>query len=327
MSWGYVAVGVGTLVGGYLSGEGQKDAAETAANAQGGAAGAGVAEQRRQFNAISELLKPYTSASTSTGNPVFRRDMIDTSGDFRPNEELYNNSPEYRNAWDQFIERHQATYGVAPNVSRGTSISAVQQQIKDLGFDLDSYNAQQQNRRVRGSLGEQQAMLGLSGPDAERAAIGRIEQSQGFQSAVQQGENAMLQNASATGGLRGGNMQAALAQFRPRLLASAIEDQYSKLSGLTSIGQNAAVGVGNAGMQTGNNVTNLLQQQGAALAGNALARGQVNSNQAGMLGQLGGAYLGYQQFGRTAQPVNTTQWGTAPGSQQTQMLQAQEAGF
>ena len=70
----------------------------------------------------------------------------------------------------------------------------------------------------QGALGAQQALLGLGGPEAQKAAIAQLEQSPQFQAMVQQGETGILQNASATGGLRGGNTQAALAQFRPQML-------------------------------------------------------------------------------------------------------------
>jgi len=101
-----------------------------------------------------------------------------------------------------------------------------------------------------GALQAQQNLLGLGGEEAQKAAYAGIEGSPAFQSMAQQGENAMLQNASATGGLRGGNIQGALAQYRPQLLSQLIQQQYQNLGGLTSIGQNAAAGVGNAGMQT-----------------------------------------------------------------------------
>lgn len=128
-----------------------------------------------------------------------------------------------------------------------------------------------------GALGAQQSLLGLGGADAQQAAIGAIENSPQFSALTQQGEDAILANASATGGLRGGNVQGALAQFRPQLLAQLIDQQYSRLGGLTQIGQASAAGVGSAGMQTGNNVTQLLGQQGAAAAGAALTAGKANA--------------------------------------------------
>jgi hypothetical protein len=125
------------------------------------------------------------------------------------------------------------------------------------------------------ALGQQQALLGLSGADAQRNAYAAIENSAGFQAQVQQGENAMLQNASATGGLRGGKIQGALAQYRPAMLTNAINQQYANLGGLTQMGQNSAAGVGSSGMTSANNVASLLAQQGAASAGGVL--GQANA--------------------------------------------------
>jgi hypothetical protein len=186
----------------------QASAAEDAANIQAGASQAGIEEQRRQFDAMRELLKPYTEA----GLPA---------------------------------------------------------------------------------LEAQQAFLGLRGPEAERAAIERIRGGETFQALASQGEEAMLQRASATGGLRGGNIQGALAQFRPQLLSSLIEQQYGRLGGMTSLGQQSAAGVGAAGMETGTNIANLLGQQGAARAGGELgqarAYGQILNMPMQLLGMQYGA--------------------------------------
>jgi hypothetical protein len=194
-------VGGATLVGGSM----QASAAEDAANIQAGASQAGIEEQRRQFDAMRELLKPYTEA----GLPA---------------------------------------------------------------------------------LEAQQAFLGLKGPEAERAAIERIRGGETFQALSQQGEEALLQRASATGGLRGGNIQAALGQFRPQLLSSLIEQQYGRLGGMTSLGQQSAAGVGAAGMETGTNVANLLAQQGAARAGGELGEAKAFSG----LFNLPAQVLGFQ---------------------------------
>ena len=164
------------------------EAAQRAAELQAGAAGAGIAEQRRQFDALQALLAPFVTTGTA-------------------------------------------------------------------------------------ALGGQKDILGLNGASAQGAAISGIEQSPQMQALLSRGENSILQNASATGGLRGGNTQAALAQFSPSLLAQLIDQQYSRLGGLSSMGQSSAAGVGNAGIQTGNSIANLLQQQGAAQAGGVLAQG------------------------------------------------------
>lgn len=127
-----------------------------------------------------------------------------------------------------------------------------------------------------GALGAQQNLIGLGGPDAQRSAIDALKGSPEFAALTQQGEDSILANASATGGLRGGNTEAALAQFRPQLLAQLINEQYGRLGGLTSLGQNAAAGVGNAGIATGQGISSLYGQIGAAQAGSALAQGKAN---------------------------------------------------
>ena len=138
------------------------------------------------------------------------------------------------------------------------------------------------------ALQQQQAFLGLQGPEAERAAIERIQGGETFQALSRQGEEAILQRASATGGLRGGNVQAALAQFRPALLNQLIDQQYSRLGGMTALGQQSAAGVGTAGMSTGANVANLLGQQGAAIAGGDIAQGRAfGAIPSGIAGGLG----------------------------------------
>jgi len=144
-----------------------------------------------------------------------------------------------------------------------------------------------------GALAGQQALLGLSGADAQQQAIAGIQNSPQFSALQQAGTNSLLQNASATGGLRGGNTQAALAQFSPQLLSQLIDQQYNRLGGLTSIGQNAAAGTGNAGMATGQGIANLLAQQGAAQAGSALNAGNAQAGLYRGLGGLAGSLLGY----------------------------------
>lgn len=147
------------------------------------------------------------------------------------------------------------------------------------------------------SLTAQQNLLGLNGDSAQQSAISGIQNSSQFKTLQQQGENSILQNASATGGLRGGNTQGALAQFSPQLLNQLINEQYTKLGGITSLGQNAAAGQGNAGMQSANNISNLLQQSGAAQAGNYLAQGKADANMWSGLGSSVGMYYGLQKAG------------------------------
>jgi hypothetical protein len=102
-----------------------------------------------------------------------------------------------------------------------------------------------------GAVQQQQALSGALGPEAQAAAIQQIQQSPGYQAMLDAGETSILQNASATGGLRGGNTQAALAQFAPQLLGQEIDRRYAQLGDLSSIGMKAGIDVGKAGMDVG----------------------------------------------------------------------------
>jgi hypothetical protein len=174
------------------------------------------------------------------------------------------------------------------------------------------------------ALNEQQALNGMFGPAAQQEAINRIEQSPLYLEQVRQGENAILQNASATGGLRGGNIQAALAQFRPAVLSQMIEDKYTKLGGMASfggsaaqnlatMGQASAAGVGAAGMGMASNIGNAQMGAGNAQAQAALAKGQAWGNVAGSVGYLGGMGLqGYGPFAKAPPSPITPMPGTVP---------------
>lgn len=203
-------VGASLAAGAYAAKK-SGDAAKDAADAQSEASEAGIAEQKRQFDKMTELLSPYVKAGT-------------------------------------------------------------------------------------GALSGQQNILGLNGAQAQQQAIAGIENSPYFQSTFKQGENAILQNASATGGLRGGNTQGALAQFRPALLNSLVQQQYQNLGGITSIGQNSAAQTGNAGMQSANSIGNLLSQSGSAQAGGIIGAQNAQNQMIGNLVSLGGAAIGSGAF-------------------------------
>lgn len=139
------------------------------------------------------------------------------------------------------------------------------------------------------ALEAQMAALGLAGPEAQQQYVMGQEQSPLFQSLARQQEEAILQNASATGGLRGGNVQGALAQFRPQLLNQFLEQQYGRLGGMTALGQQSAAGVGTAGMSASRGISELLAAGGAAKSGAALAKGQMYGD---ILGSVGGIAKG-----------------------------------
>ena len=179
------------------------------------------------------------------------------------------------------------------------------------------------------ALEQQAALAGLQGPEAQQAAVAALEASPQFQALARQGEEAILQQAAATGGLRGGNVQAALAQFRPAMLQQYIDQQYSRLGGLSgqglattenllSRGYGASTNVAGFRQTQAANLANLISGAGAAQAaglanlGNIQSaretgQGQLFGNILGNLGSLYGMYRG-GAFG-AQQPQTPAQFG------------------
>ena len=147
------------------------------------------------------------------------------------------------------------------------------------------------------SLAQQMALLGLNGTADQQTSINALLASPQYTTGVQQGEESILANASATGGLRGGNTQNSLSRFRADLLNNVIQGQMQNLSGVTSLGQNAAAGVGNTGLGVANNISTLLGQQGQAIAGGQIAKGNVVTQNLNNMAQIAGTvFAGAKAF-------------------------------
>lgn len=128
------------------------------------------------------------------------------------------------------------------------------------------------------------ALLGLSGNDKQGSAIDALKASPAFTSLYNTGSDTILQNAAATGGLRGGNTQNSLAQFGSNTLATVIQNQLSNLGGLVNVGSGTAGQLGVLGQQNASAVSGLLGQQGNAQATGIL--GQTAATQ-GIINSLG----------------------------------------
>jgi len=202
----------GEIFGGITGATAQAEAAVKAGEMQAQAAREGVAEQRRQFDAMVKLMSPYVGAGNQT-------------------------------------------------------------------------------------MSQQLALLGLSGEGAQQAVIKSIQKSPEMTALIQQGENAILQNASATGGLRGGNVQRALGEFRPQVLSSLLQQRFENLGGLTKIGQASAAGQAGAGIESGTNVANLLANAAQARAGGVLAEGGRNRQAFSDVLNIAGTAVGAKSAG------------------------------
>lgn len=146
------------------------------------------------------------------------------------------------------------------------------------------------------ALNPLESLLGLNGADASTEQINALKNSPLYQSLYNNGQEAILQNASATGGIRGGNMQGALADFGRDTLSGVIQNQVGNLGSLVGMGEGATNQVTGFNQQETNNITSLLSNIGGAQASGFLTKGGLSAgmwNSAGsFLDQIASAAFG-----------------------------------
>lgn len=133
-------------------------------------------------------------------------------------------------------------------------------------------------------------LAGLSGEEAQQAAIDTIRNGSEYGALVEEGENAITANASITGGLRGGDIQGSMMEFRPRVLSSLINRQLDRFGGITDRGAAAATRTAIAGQNSANSVSQLYANSGEASAAGYLRAGEAQSDMWGDIA-IGGADL------------------------------------
>lgn len=154
-------------------------------------------------------------------------------------------------------------------------------------------------------------LLGTNGADAEAAAVAQLRNSPFFQQNLDDANENLLQTASATGGVRGGNTAGAIGQLSPQLLQQYYQQAMSGYGNLAQLGLGATGAVSNAGLSNANAATSLNGQIGQAQATNYLTKGGINAanwnNFGGLLDQAASAFLPIGFGGITAASTAKTQ--------------------
>lgn len=142
------------------------------------------------------------------------------------------------------------------------------------------------------AIGQQSALLGLSGQEAQQTAINQFAQSPGQQFLQERAQKNLLQNAAAIGGLGGGNVRSALVQQGVGFAQQDFNNQFGRLGQLAGQGQAATTSVGQFGAQASQNVQQGLANQAAARASGVLGGQQAIAQSNQGLFQLGAIGLG-----------------------------------
>jgi hypothetical protein len=263
MSVAWVAVGA-TVVAGAYSADQQRSAANRAARYGNQANDAALAQNQQQFEASQRLQMQLAGMSNGTQRAIAGMQIAEAHRQFAAVQKV-----------------------LSPFITAGNEALGPLRQYQSTGLE---------------AMGGQRDLIGMNGEEAQQAAIQGLSNGPEMAAYAQQGEAALMQNAAATGGLRGGNTQAALAQFRPSLLNSMISQQYDRLGGLTSLGANtssmlyqtgqtAAAGQASAGMQVAGQVGSALSQysQGVGQTYSNLSNASLANSQ-GMANAYGQYY-------------------------------------
>lgn len=287
--------------------------ANKAAKAQENAARSANATQLEMFNVSRDDQAPWRDVGGNALNELAYRlgiegsggakgaqigleDLIDTSkGDWRANADLYERSPEYRNAWDQWSAWHRSAYGVDPNESRGSDIEAGRNQLLDFGFNLDTYNknlpAQRAADPAHGSL-----LRDFTERDFWSDPVTKL----GFQFGLDEGTKGLNRQFSASGSRDSGAALKALTRYATDYTGTKgneafnrfnvnRDSQFNKLASLAGVGQAASQQIGNQAIATGQSIA-----QNQIGAGNARAASSIGMSNA-LTGAIGQGVNMYQQ--------------------------------
>jgi len=332
MTWGAIAGAAIVTVGGLVSANQQKQAVKGAANAQKDATNTAIAEEQRQYDLNMQeyqrkqaILEQQQAQTTQLMTPYIQAgqgalyELMALSGVAMPQQPT---TPAGLNSYQPSASERAsllpatsadasgnitvggaaagapATGQVGIQGGLGGAVGTIGAVGSALGKAVQQTAAGAQTPQISQVQGAANPYAGMTGQEAQATAIENIASSPLLQELTAQGEQALLQQASATGGLRGGNIQGALAQYRPQMLQQAINDQVSRLGNISSSGTSAISSlpyINQTSAYPTSNLSSLYQDLGSAQAGNILgqsqAQNQIYSNIAQGLGTAAGAYF------------------------------------
>lgn len=158
-------------------------------------------------------------------------------------------------------------------------------------FDVTQGNLQPFQEAGVAALGQQQALLGLSGTEAQQSAFDQFNQSPGQQFLQDRAQKNLLRNSAAIGGLGGGNVRSALVQQGVGFAQQDFQNQFGRLGQLAGQGQAAVTNLGQFGSQAASNIGQGLVGSSQARASGILGAQQANAQQQQQLIGLGAAFL------------------------------------
>lgn len=147
------------------------------------------------------------------------------------------------------------------------------------------------------ALNQQQALLGLGGQEEQDAAFAAFEKSPGQQFIRDRAQKNLLRNASAIGGLGGGNVRKALVEQGAGFAQQDFQNQFARLGQVAGQGQAATTNVAQIGGNISQNIANQAIQSGQNRASGIAQQNQITQGTLGGLANLFGQFQARQPTG------------------------------
>lgn len=166
------------------------------------------------------------------------------------------------------------------------SQKAMQAQTDALNRATDIGNQQFQQTRAdympytqagTAAIGQYGNLIGANGADAQGLAVQGLKADPFFQQNLTDATTGLLQSASATGGVRGGNTAGAIGQLSPALLQGYYQNALSGYGNLAQLGLGATGSVASFGAANAQNAGQNAIGIGQAQATNYLTKGGINA--------------------------------------------------
>ena len=292
-----------------------KDAAREAAGLQASAAELGVEESRRQFDITERRLTEADKFARAQQQPFQQAGV-----------RALEQQDQFNRAGASALQQQRILLGLGSGEEerlRSGERSKLEGEISDIEGAPRVFQFGDKGRReaeIAGITGEIEGLegrtfgSGLSAEQEQEQAFAKLQESPGQQFLRKRQERALLRNASAIGGLGGGNVRTALQEQAVGFAQQDLQNQFGRLgqiagqgrastSALVAGGQGAAGASGQGALGTASsigqfgraNVANINQARQSAAEARAsgiLGAQQAESQATGQILQLGGQFAG-----------------------------------
>lgn len=171
----------------------------------------------------------------------------------------------------------------------------------------------------------------LTPEEQQQQAFAAFGESPGQRFLRERGQRALLRNASAIGGLGGGNVRSALQQQGIGFAQQDFQNQLNRLAGLSGTGQQTGVNVGQLGAQAASGIAGGLQAAGLGRATGILGQAEQRREGIGQVAQIAGFFAGSDRrlkknVSKTGELESGLNWYTWDWTEEAKGIVGDQAG-